>query len=126
MDLIGAIFGCLGPLKQYSQSCNCRKRAHSTTEPFGFENPADCLYYMGKKHACCAGIAAEVDEYRKRQADAAEVTMARDAEILKRLEASGYTPGGGGAPADGTLAFPLCKFAHVPLGCCAVQGVFCC
>lgn len=65
-------------------------------------------------YACRAGIKDEVVEYRQRQAEAAAVVMAKDAEILKKLEAAGYTPGGGGGAAGDGAAPLLANFGWKP------------
>lgn len=49
----------------------------------------------------CDSIAPQVETLRKRQAAAAAEVMVRDAEILARLEAAGYIPGGGNVATAG-------------------------
>lgn len=48
----------------------------------------------------CESIAPQVEILRKRQAAAAVEVMMKDAEILARLEAAGFTPGGSNAATD--------------------------
>jgi urea carboxylase len=51
---------------------------------------------FGAHATYCAGLTDQVTAWKAKQATAAKVMAAKDAEILTRLEAQGYKPGGGG------------------------------
>lgn len=53
------------------------------------------LFDFAEHGQFCEGIAPQVEALRERQAAAAATIMAKDAQILEKLEAAGYTPGGG-------------------------------
>lgn len=51
---------------------------------------------FGAHAALCAGLEGEVAAWKAKQVAAGKTMAEREAEILARLEASGYKPGGGG------------------------------